>query len=94
MLSRISQTCRSASDEQGEVAVVLRGGKGVGKSFVAEHFGRLFGRHYLKVSQPGHLVGNFNSHLRDVVVLFADEAFYAGDKRRAWTWSSRPISCI
>ncbi len=69
--------------EQGEVAVVLRGGKGVGKSFVAEHFGRLFGRHYLKVSQPGHLVGNFNSHLRDVVVLFADEAFYAGDKKHA-----------
>ena len=69
--------------QQGEVAVVLRGGKGVGKSFVAEHFGRLFGRHYLKVSQPGHLVGNFNSHLRDVVVLFADEAFYAGDKKHA-----------
>jgi hypothetical protein len=26
-------------------------------------------------------VGNFNAHLRDVLVLFADEAFYAGDKK-------------
>ena len=67
--------------QQGEVAVVLRGGKGVGKSFVAREFGKLFGRHYLHISNPSHLVGNFNSHLRDVIFLFADEAFYAGDKK-------------
>lgn len=65
----------------GEVAIVLRGGQGTGKSFFAKEFGKLFGRHFLQVSNSSHLVGNFNSHLRDVVVLFADEAFYAGDKR-------------
>jgi len=48
---------------------------------VAKEFGRLFGRHFLQISNPSHLVGNFNAHLRDVVVLFADEAFYAGDKK-------------
>ncbi len=69
--------------EQGEVAVVLRGGKGTGKSFFAKHLGRLFGRHFLHVSNPSHLVGNFNSHLRDAVLLFADEAFYARDKKHA-----------
>jgi hypothetical protein len=67
--------------EQGHVAVVLRGGKGVGKSFLAKHFGKLFGRHFLHISNPSHLVGNFNSHLRDTCVLFADEAFVAGDKK-------------
>jgi hypothetical protein len=67
--------------EPGEVAVVLRGGKGTGKSFFAKHLGRLFGRHFLHVSNPSHLVGNFNSHLRDAVLLFADEAFYAGDRK-------------
>jgi hypothetical protein len=67
----------------GQVAVVLRGGKGVGKSFFAQQFGSLFGRHYLAISNSSHLVGNFNSHLRDVVVLFADEAFFAGDKKHA-----------
>lgn len=65
----------------GEVAVVLRGGRGVGKSYFAKAFGSLFGRHFMQVSNSGHLVGNFNSHLRDLVVMFADEAFYAGDKR-------------
>ena len=65
----------------GEVAVVLRGGRGVGKSFFAKIVGHLFGQHYMHVSDSAHLVGNFNSHLRDLVLLFADEAFYAGDKK-------------
>jgi hypothetical protein len=66
---------------QGQVAIVLRGGKGTGKSIMATVFGKLFGRHYLHIANPSHLVGNFNSHLRDSIVLFADEAFFAGDRK-------------
>lgn len=65
----------------GQVAVVLKGLQGTGKGTIAKHFGKLFGRHYLQVSNAAHLVGNFNDHLRDCVLLFGDEAFYAGDKR-------------
>lgn len=65
----------------GQVAVVMRGRRGTGKSVFATHFGRLWGRHFLQVSDPKHLVGSFNAHLRDCVVLFGDEAFYAGDKK-------------
>jgi hypothetical protein len=65
----------------GEVAVVLRGGRGVGKGKMATIYGALFGRHFLHVSNSMHLVGNFNSHLRDCCVVFADEAFFAGDKK-------------
>lgn len=65
----------------GETAIVLRGRRGTGKSFFVKEFGRLWGRHFLQVSDAKHLVGNFNSHLRDCVVLFGDEAFYAGDKK-------------
>lgn len=68
---------------QGEVAVVLRGGRGTGKSFFAVQLGKLLGRHFLHVSNGSHLTGNFNSHLRDLVLLFADEAFFAGDKKHA-----------
>lgn len=49
-------------------------------SFFARTFGRIFGRHYLAVSNAKHLVGQFNAHLRDCVLLFGDEAFWAGDK--------------
>jgi hypothetical protein len=65
----------------GHTAVVLRGTQGTGKSFFVKTFGKLFGRHFLQVADPKHLVGSFNSHLRDCVVLFGDEAFYAGDKK-------------
>lgn len=65
----------------GEVALILKGPKGTGKSKFAKIYGSLFGRHFMTVSNSSHLVGNFNSHLRDCVVLFADEAFYAGDKK-------------
>jgi hypothetical protein len=54
---------------------------GVGKSFLAKVFGKLWGSHYMVVSNSSHLVGNFNAHLRDVCFLFADEAFFAGDKK-------------
>jgi hypothetical protein len=68
-------------DSQGHTAVVLRGKRGTGKSFFAKTFGRLFGRHFMHISDPKHLVGSFNAHLQDCVVLFADEAFYAGDRK-------------
>jgi hypothetical protein len=67
-------------DAQGEVAVVLRGIRGAGKGVFTEGYGRLFGQHYLQVSNAKHLTGQFNAHLRDCVVLFADEAFLVGDK--------------
>jgi Family of unknown function (DUF5906) len=65
---------------QGEVAVVLRGKEGTGKGIAIGQFGKLFGAHFLQVSQPRHLVGNFNGPLQSVSVLFADEAFFAGDR--------------
>ena len=66
---------------QGEVAVVLRGARGTGKGAFARAFGALFGQHFLHLSDARHLTGNFNAHLRDACVVFADEAFYAGDKQ-------------
>jgi len=67
--------------EPGHTAVVMRGEQGTGKSFLAKQIGSLLGRHYMQVGHSSQLVGNFNAHLRDCVFLFADEAFYAGDKK-------------
>lgn len=73
--------CVQHPDSPGQVSLVLRGPQGTGKGFLARTFGALWGRHFLHVSNPKHLVGNFNAHLRDCVVIFADEAFFAGDKQ-------------
>lgn len=67
-------------DEQGEVALVMKGGEGTGKGTFARALKHVIGHHALAISNGRHLVGNFNAHLRDVVFLFADEAFFAGDR--------------
>jgi Family of unknown function (DUF5906) len=66
--------------QAGEVAVVMRGKEGTGKGVAAKEYGRLFGPHFRHVVHAGHLVGHFNSHLQHCSALFADEAFYAGDR--------------
>ncbi len=63
-----------------ETAIVLKGKKRAGKGTFGKAFYKLFGEHGITSSNSKHLVGNFNGHLRSCVVLFADEAFYAGDK--------------
>ncbi len=67
-------------DKLPQTALVMRGKQGTGKGVFARGFGELFGQHFLHLSRAKNLVGNFNAHLRDAVVVFADEAFLAGDK--------------
>lgn len=67
--------------ERAEAALVFRGGKGSGKGIFANALRSIFGSHGLSVSNSKHLVGAFNGHLRNCLLLFADEAFWAGDKQ-------------
>lgn len=63
-----------------EVALVFKGGKGSGKGTLGRAFFKLFGRHGMPINSPSLLTGRFNLHMRDLIALFADEAFWAGDK--------------
>jgi hypothetical protein len=63
-----------------EVALVLRGGKGSGKGAYARAVKQAFGQHGLQISSATHLTGRFNAHMIDCALLFADEAFWPGDK--------------
>jgi hypothetical protein len=65
--------------ECGQVAIVLRGGQGVGKGFFIQCLMHLLGPAARQVAHARHLTGNFNAHLAGVVLLFGDEAFFAGD---------------
>jgi len=63
------------------VALVLRGGRGTGKGMFARPLLQIFGRHGLQLTNREHLVGRFNHHLSDKILVFLDEAFWAGDKK-------------
>lgn len=68
-------------DRPAEVAVVFRGEKGTGKGTWGRALARLCGRHSLQISDQNHLTSHFNAHMMDCIMLFADEALWAGDKR-------------
>jgi hypothetical protein len=67
-------------DILGKVAFVMKGKPGTGKGTTASQFGQLFGRHFLHVLQSEHLVGKYNAHLRDALVVFADEQIMTDKK--------------
>lgn len=71
--------------EKPHTAVVLRGGKGVGKNVAIEHLGVLLGRHFLLTSNRRYLIGNFNGHLEHCLMFVLDEAFWSGDKQAEGT---------
>ena len=66
-------------DKVPEVALVFKGAEGTGKGFLGRAMTTIFGQHGLQVSDVRHLAGNFNAHLRDTCLLFADEALWPGD---------------
>jgi len=64
-----------------EVALVFKGGKGTGKGTFANALLKIFGQHSLAITSAQHITGRFNSHLRDCVFLFADEALAPQDRQ-------------
>jgi hypothetical protein len=64
-----------------ETALVIRGEFGTGKTKIGQVFGSLFGIHYLSVASPRFITGQFNSHMASLLLLHAEEAFWAGDRK-------------
>ncbi len=58
------------------VALVFKGGEGVGKGVFCNALVRAFGVHGLRVQNMLHVAGRFNAHLRHCCMLFADEALF------------------
>jgi hypothetical protein len=63
------------------VLLGFRGGEGTGKGLFGHAIKRTYGSHGGYITQPSHLVGKFNRHLRTCCFLFLDEAFWAGDRQ-------------
>lgn len=64
-----------------ETAIVLRGKQGTGKNTFVGAAGRLVGQHFLELVNMNQLAGRFNSHLKDALLVHANEAVWGGDKQ-------------
>lgn len=65
--------------------VGFQGRQGAGKSIVGATLKELLGRHHLLAEKPDHVIGRFNKHLADCLLLQAEEAFWGGSKAAAGT---------
>ncbi len=64
-------------------AIVLRGGKGVGKGVFAHTIGKLLGIHYMSITQSSQLTGKFNGHMMDKILMFVDESWWNDERKDA-----------
>jgi hypothetical protein len=62
-----------------EVAMAFQGAPGSGKGTYGRAMTKLFGQHGVQVNSAAQFAGRFNGHLRDVGLLFADEAIMPND---------------
>ena len=60
--------------------VAFRGEEGSGKGVIASFVQAIWGRHGIRIGDSKRMLGNFNAHLGNACFVFADEAFFAGDK--------------
>lgn len=64
-------------------AIVMRGDEGTGKGTFADTIGMMCAPHYTHLIDENHLTGQFNSHMSDSLVVFADEITWGGNKKTA-----------
>jgi hypothetical protein len=60
-------------------ALMIRGDKGAGKGVFFRSVRQMYGSHGKQISNRSHLIGNFNAHQQNCLLLYADEAYWAGD---------------
>jgi Family of unknown function (DUF5906) len=62
-------------------SLIFKGKQGTGKTKIGEVFGSLIDSHYFLVDDPQYIVGHFNAHMASCLLLQAEEAVWAGDKK-------------
>ncbi len=62
-------------------ALVICGLQGVGKNMFVDPLGFLLGPHYIKLSSLSELLSHFNAHLKNGVLINANEALWGGNKK-------------
>lgn len=72
--------CVQNPAERAQVSIIFKGKQGAGKGFIFDFFVKIFGQHAMCIANRELLTGKHNGHFQRIVFLFADEAYYPGDK--------------
>lgn len=80
MWAWLAHMVQKPEDKPG-VAVVLRGEEGTGKGSFVSPFMSMLGKHGLSVANRQHYFSNFNGATEGKVLIYLDEAIWAGSKQ-------------
>ena len=80
MWAWLAHMIQKPEDKPG-VAVVLRGEEGTGKGSFVSPFMSMLGKHGLSVANRQHYFSNFNGATEGKVLIYLDEAVWAGSKQ-------------
>ena len=81
ILDWCADAVQNPENKQG-VALVLKSKiHGTGKTFFCNYFGRIFGKHYMLAAKQESILGRFSGHLEYNIILGAEEAVFAKNKK-------------
>ncbi len=64
-----------------ETAIVLMGEQGTGKNTFVNPLGEILGPHYMPLDNIQQLLGHFNFHLKNAVLIHGNEALWGGNRK-------------
>ena len=80
-ISWMSRTLTHHGQDRIKIVPVLKGKQGCGKGICISRFGELFGKHFLHVQESRTITHNFNMQLMDALLVYVNEAVFAGNKQ-------------
>lgn len=80
LIDWLAHVFQHPEEKPGSAIVLKSEAKGTGKSMVFQFLRHILGVHAMSVAQANHVVGNFNGHLMQNILLGVEEAFWAGNK--------------
>jgi|GEM_PF-635531 len=80
VMAWLARLVQAPGGERPGTAIVMKGKRGTGKGCFVSQFREIFGPHFLQINNQKMLTGRFNQHLKDALLVFCDEGFFAGSK--------------
>ena len=80
-ISWMSRTLTHHGRDRIKIVPVLKGKQGCGKGICVSRYGELFGKHFLHVQDSRTLTHNFNMQLMDSLLVYVNEAIFAGNRQ-------------
>lgn len=83
LLAWMAHMIQKPAEKSGVMIALRSDSRGTGKSTLSVIMEKLLGEHAIRIQDPKHLLGNFNNHLANKLLVTVEEAFWSGSDKDA-----------